>query len=175
MEQKLDGIFAMLSASNHNLPIKDVNVPNAPCPTPSSASDRNDQFLVQQPHTAMSDVQSLTSMAPIPSLWLKFDESQDVIGRGIISYDKAEVLLRGYGTHAPNFPFIIISPTVSLDSLRREKPFLLLSILTMTSTSNLPIQDLLETELRETLGRKVIFNGEKSLDLLQGLMIYVAW
>jgi hypothetical protein len=175
MEQRLDGIFAMLAATNNNRPIKDINLPDAPYPTPSMASDRNESFLTPQPQNFMSNVQPLTPMKPMPSLWLKFDEFQDVIGKGIISYDKAETLLRSYGTHAPNFPFIVLSPSDSLDSLRREKPFLLLSILTIASTSNLPLQDLLEAELRETLGRKVIFNGEKSLDLMQGLLIYLAW
>jgi hypothetical protein len=175
MEQKLDGIFAMLSASNRNPSMKDVNLPNDPYPTPSAASDRNESVFVPQPHSVTSSVQPLTSMTPMSSLWQKFDESQDVIGKGIISYEKAETFLRAYGTHAPNFPFVVISPTISLDFLRREKPFLLLSILTIGSTSNLPLQDILEAELRETLGRKVIFHGEKSLDLLQGLLIYLAW
>jgi hypothetical protein len=175
MEQKLDGIFAILSASNRNPLMKDINLSNAPYPTPSVASDRNESAFIPQPHSVASNAQSLASMTPMSSLWQKFDESQDVIGKGIISYEKAETLLRGYGTHAPNFPFVVLSPTVSLDFLRHEKPFLLLSILTMESTSNLPLQDVLEAELRETLGRKVIFNGEKSLDLLQGLLIYLAW
>jgi hypothetical protein len=165
----------MLSARNCNPLGKDMKSPNASYPTPSAASDPTEPFIVPQPRNIPSNVQPLTSMTPLSSPWLKFDESQDAIGKGIITYDKAEALLRGYGTHAPNFPFIVFSPTVSLDFLRREKPFLLLSILTMASTSNQALQDLLEAELRETLGRKVIFNGEKSLDLLQGLLIYLAW
>jgi hypothetical protein len=175
MEQKLDGIFAMLSASNRNPLGKDMDLPDVPYPTPSAASDRNDSVIVPQTCNIMSNVQPLTSMMPLSPPWLKLDEPQDVIRKGIITYDKAETLLRSYGTHAPHFPFIVFSPTISLDSLRREKPFLLLSILTMASTSNLPLQDLLEAELRETLGRKVIFDGEKSLDLLQGLLVYLAW
>jgi hypothetical protein len=173
MEQKLDGIFAMLSARN---PLgEDMKLPDAPYPTPSAASDATDSVIVPQPQNSTSNVQPLTLMTPLSSLWLKFDEPQDIIGKGIITYDKAEALLRSYGTHAPNFPFIVLSPTVSLDSLRLEKPFLLLSILTMASTSNQVLQDLLEAELRENLGRKVIFNSEKSLDLLQGLLIYLTW
>jgi hypothetical protein len=175
MEQKLDGIFAMLSANNLKPLRKDMNLPDVPYPTPSVGSDPTDSVIGPQPCNVMSNVQPLTWMTPLSSSWLKFDESQDVIGKGIITYDKAEALIRGYGTHAPNFPFIVFSPTVSLDSLRREKPFLLLSILTMASTSSQGLQDLLEAELRETLGRKVIFNCEKSLDLLQGLLIYLAW
>lgn len=175
MEQKLDGIFALLTASNRNPLGKDMKLPDTPYPTPSAASDPPDAVIIPQPRNFMSNVQPLSLMTPLSSPWLKFDEPQDVIGKGIITYNKAEALLRDYGTHAPNFPFVVFSPTVSLDSLRHEKPFLLLSILTVASTSNQALQDLLEAELRETLGRKVIFNGEKSLDLLQGLLIYLTW
>jgi hypothetical protein len=175
MEQKLDGIFAMLSAGNLNPLGKEMKLPDASHPTPSAAGNVTDSVLVPQTRNIINNVQQLGLMTPLSPSWLKFDELQDAIGKGIIAYDKAEALLRGYGTHAPNFPFIVFSPTVSLDFLRREKPFLLLSVLTMASTSNQVLQDLLEAELRETLGRKVIFNGEKSLDLLQGLLVYLAW
>jgi len=175
MEQKLDGIFAMLLANNQKTLGKEMNLLDVLYPTPSAAGDLTDSVIVPQPRNVMSNFQPLTLMTPLSSSRLNFDESQDAIGKGIITYDKAEALLRDYGTHAPNFPFIVFSPTVSLDSLRREKPFLLLAILTMASTSNQTLQDLLEADLRETLGRKVIFNGEKSLDLLQGLLIYLAW
>jgi hypothetical protein len=175
MEQKLDGIFAMLSANNRKPVGKDINLPDVPYPTPSASSDRNNSAAILEARNVMSNVQPLMSITPLSSPWLKFDEPQDVIGKGIITYDKAETLLRSFGTHAHNFPFIVFSSTVSLYSLRREKPFLLLSILSIASSSNQTLQDLLEAELRETLGRKVIFNGEKSLDLLQGLLIYLAW
>ncbi len=175
MEQRLDGLFAMLSANSRNVPIKDIKVTDVPYPMPSTPSDQIESAMIPQPRSAMNSIPPLTPITATSYSWPKFDESQDVIGKGIICYDKAETLLRSYGTHAYNFPFIVLSATASLDSLRREKPFLLLSILTVASSSNLPLQDLLEAELRQTLSRKVIFDGQKSLDLLQGLLIYLTW
>lgn len=175
MEQKLDDIFAMLSASNRATLSSDSSSAEVPYPTPSTTSDLNDSALFPQPHNAGINVFQPLTLTPSTSSWLKYNGSQDVIERGIITYEKAESLLLSYGTHAANFPFIVLSPDIPLDSLRYEKPFLLLAILTMTSTSNQQLQDQLEAELRESLGRKVIFNGEKSLDLLQGLLVYLAW
>jgi hypothetical protein len=172
MEQKLDGIFAMLSA---NIPANHLISPEDHYPTPQTTSDPREAMAVPQLRNAEVDILKPLTVTNSLSPWLMFDESQDVIGKGIVTYEKAESLLRIYGTHAPNFPFIVFSSNVPLDILRRERPFLLLSILTLASNSNLQLQDRLESELRETLGRKVIFNGEKSLDLLQGLLIYLAW
>lgn len=64
---------------------------------------------------------------------------------------------------------------MTLDSLRREKPFLLLSILSSAASSNEKLQSQLELELRESLSRRVIVHGEKSLDLLQGVLVYLTW
>jgi hypothetical protein len=175
MEQKLDGIFAMLSASNRVTLSKDLNLPEVPYPIPSTESDRGESVMVPRLRNAGVDILQPLTITNLSPSWPDFDGSQDVIGKGIITYDKAESLLRTFGTHAPNFPFIVLSQNVPLDSLRRERPFLLLSILTRASNSNLQLQDRLESELLETLGRKVIFNGEKSLDLLQGLLVYLTW
>lgn len=175
MEQKLDDIFAMLSANKHATLGKDLESPEYLYPTPSTTSDLGGPMGVPRTRNAGVDILTPLKVTNSSSSLLEFDESQDVIGKGIINNDKAEALLRNYGTHAPNFPFIVFPTNVSVDILRREKPFLLLSILTVASSVDLDLQDRLETELRETLGRKVIFNGEKSLDLLQGLLVYLAW
>jgi hypothetical protein len=107
--------------------------------------------------------------------WIRCDASQDVIGTGIISLDAAEKLLQEYRTHVPHFTFVAISQHDSLKSLRREKPFLLLSILATSSRCHKQLQDKLEKEVRKDLGQRVIVQGDKSLDLLQGLLVYLAW
>ena len=68
-----------------------------------------------------------------------------------------------------------MEPSKTLETLRWEKPFLLLSILVMASAKARGLQVLLEKELRELLASKVIVEGELSLDLLQGLCVYLAW
>ncbi|KFZ20552.1 hypothetical protein V501_00059 [Pseudogymnoascus sp. VKM F-4519 (FW-2642)] len=166
MEQRLDDIVGLLSSNSCN------SLSVAPSQTQSVARTQVDSRVLQQPGSSTSEVYQ--PMLGVSAPWLKFEDLQDVIGKGIISINKAEDILQTYGTHAPNFPFVVIPPNMSLDYFRREKPFLLLSILVISSNSNLQFQDRLETELRETLSRKVIINCEKSLDLLQGLMIYLS-
>ncbi|RFU31464.1 hypothetical protein B7463_g4854, partial [Scytalidium lignicola] len=123
----------------------------------------------QQQHREFEDIVELTSICS------QLENSPDAIDKKIISLDVAGKYLQIYRTHASYFPFVVIHPHDTLYSLRQYKPFLLLSILTVSAKSNSPHQRRLEIELRQTLGTKVIVNGEKSLDLLQGLLVYLCW
>ena len=98
-----------------------------------------------------------------------------MIDKGVLSEKEAEDLLRVYQDASRDYPFVYVDPTTTLEALRWEKPFLLLSILVMASPRARSLQVLLEKELRELLANKVIVEGELSLDLLQGLLIYLAW
>ena len=62
-----------------------------------------------------------------------------------------------------------------MTSLRDEKPFLFLNVLTMAAQKFPGLQGTLEKEVRDVLGAKVISEGEQSLDLLQGMLVYLAW
>ena len=64
---------------------------------------------------------------------------------------------------------------MTVSSMRHERPFLLLNVLTMAAQRYQELQIVLEKEVREVLGSKIISEGEQSLDLLQGLMVYLAW
>lgn len=104
-----------------------------------------------------------------------FDDLQDVIARGLVTLQKAEDSVQHFRDTASNSPFVIISPDTSIDYLRRQKPFLLLTVVAMATINNMKLQKLLDQEIRDTLGRRVFMSGEKSLDLLQGILIYLTW
>ncbi|TVY24608.1 Transcriptional regulator [Lachnellula hyalina] len=113
---------------------------------------------------------------PMPSTsFTIFDDLQDVISRGLVTLEKAEESVQHFRSTASNSPFVIISPGTSIDYLRRQKPFLLLNVLAMATVNNMKLQKLLDQEIRDTLGRRVFMSGEKSLDLLQGILIYLTW
>lgn len=40
---------------------------------------------------------------------------------------------------------------------------------------NPPLRHQLDHELRKVLSEKLIVDGQKSLDFLQGLLVYLAW
>jgi hypothetical protein len=72
------------------------------------------------------------------------------------------------------FPFIILPESQTAQDLRQERPFLWLCIMAVSSKSSVQ-QIALEKELRTIIGRQLLLEGEKTLDLLLGVMTYIAW
>jgi len=171
MEQKLDSLYALL-ASGAEVPKETISLPALTQAEPQPTFP----FETLQPYNSPPPLRCVAPHFPVFSLpYLVFDDIQDVISKGIVTFDLAERSLQLFRTKACNFPFVVVSEQTSLDSLRRERPFLLHSILTFGAQSDLKLQRALELELRESLSKKVIVNGEKSMDLLQGVLIYLAW
>ncbi|CAG8948861.1 hypothetical protein HYFRA_00001984 [Hymenoscyphus fraxineus] len=115
-----------------------------------------------------------SSIFPFPDY--VFNDLDDCISKGMISFESAEDSLKYFKTKSHTFPFVLYpDESMGLDWMRRERPFLLLAILTSAQGRNRRVQEVLEGELKAELGRRVIMVGEKSLDLLQGLLVYLAW
>jgi len=72
------------------------------------------------------------------------------------------------------FPFIILPESQTAQGLRQERPFLWLCIMAVSSKSSVQ-QVALEKELRTIIGRQLLLEGDKTLDLLLGVMTYIAW
>lgn len=90
--------------------------------------------------------------------------------------EAAEELLSTFKTQMiPHFPFIVIYPHENAQHLRREKPFLFLAILSTASFADMPLQRLLGNETKKFIASHMVLNGEVSLELLQGLLVFLAW
>jgi hypothetical protein len=187
MEQKLDGLMALLSAKQERKEQSAISKPPSPpseLATSSMSLPSSDGVIPElsanfEPSMPLPrfDSRGISNLDFPAFSFPSFDNSQiqDVISKGVIDFNQAEQAIGFYKTKAANFPFVLIPPNMSLDSLRRERPFLLLCILTYTAALNAKLQSQLDLEVRETLSRKVVVNGETSLDLLQGILVYLAW
>lgn len=182
MEQRLDGLYALLSSttkvSKENEAITLPSPPQPPTPAQIEAlpEDFGELFTTYTAPRVSTEPPKFPQHYPVWSFpHLVFDDIQDVLSKGILSFHDAEESLRVFRTKACNFPFVLVPPEMSLDSMRREKPFLLLTILTFGAQETFKLQRTLELEIREQLSRKMIVDGEKSLDLLQGLLVYLCW
>ncbi|TEY46934.1 hypothetical protein BOTCAL_0310g00010 [Botryotinia calthae] len=176
MEQKLDGILNLLAAKSQAEP--QSNSTSAPVSPPEDMPlDLSEMFelsfpLLPMENTSPKPFQQISLPAP-PNVGC--DGLHDVISRCIVSTKEAEDALKEFASRASAFPFVLLPPRISLESLRHERPILLLAVLASTSQSNIPVQHLLESELRETIGSRTIMHGEKSIDLLQGILLYLTW
>lgn len=92
-----------------------------------------------------------------------------------VSVQDAEHYLQLFRTeHLSNFPFYYIPETKTSAELRQEKPYLWLCIMSVTST-NLQQQLSLSRLVRELASQEILIEGERSLDLLLGLLCVVGW
>ncbi|KAI5464219.1 hypothetical protein BGZ63DRAFT_481573 [Mariannaea sp. PMI_226] len=90
--------------------------------------------------------------------------------------NSAESLLTSFRGMLSHFPCIVLSPEDTVSSLAATRPFVLLSILAAASGSRtLQGHTLYDEEFRKVLGLKFVAGGERSLELLQGMLIYCAW
>lgn len=91
------------------------------------------------------------------------------------SADEANGLLNRFRDHmAPFLPFLVVPPTLSAEDLNRNRPFLLKSILAVAS--RVPSQRLaIGKWLVMQLSTRMAVNGERSLDLLLGVLTYTGW
>jgi hypothetical protein len=119
----------------------------------------------------LDDVPFCSSMITFPDVFI--DAIQDPISKGIISFSKAEEYVHVFRSRS--FPWVRLPKQTSLETLRKERPFLLLSVLTFAAHENVQLQRQLELDLKDSLMKKLVVHGEKSLDLLQGLLVYLAW
>ncbi|CZT11660.1 related to cercosporin resistance protein [Rhynchosporium agropyri] len=128
--------------------------------TPPSSSNPSEQSFPQQ---------NAVIVCPI------FDTFRDVISKGLIGLNEVEDALRLFRSKQNTFPFVVIPVNLSMDSLRRQRPFLFLAIMCCAKEHNAKLQQHIELELKDNLSRRILVNGEKSLDLLQGILIYLTW
>ena len=102
--------------------------------------------------------------------------SYDAIGRGLVSFEETEAILVSFrDLFSTQFPFVVVSPEKSIQELRRESPFLLHAMVAVGVYTNPQLQRQLGEEIRQQLGTRLVIGAEKSLDLLQGLLVYAAW
>lgn len=112
--------------------------------------------------------ESLASIAEPPAF-------ADVIQKGMISLQEAAELVDAFITRYSRFPFLTIPSSSELISFRCEKPFLLLAVLTIAARNRTKLHESLRGELCQVLATRIIVDASKNIDLLQGLLVHLAW
>ncbi|EHY58925.1 Transcription factor opdL [Exophiala dermatitidis] len=142
---------------------------------------------------ASSDLLSSTSTSlPTPSVSSSHEDNNSTEGRPVFpNAPSAEPHRSIFQTLAPMaeerifsdfrtdmsqyFPFVAIPPSQTIAEIRRAKPFLFRACLTVACHGDLHLQRQMAHELSKQLGDCMLVRGDKSLDLLQGILILVAW
>ena len=101
----------------------------------------------------------------------------DPVDRGILSMDTARHLLDHYKTYMYGYyPVVHIAPTCTADELRRTRPILFLAILASAAGPEHPeLAAKLDKLVLEEYANRTVLNSEKSLELVQALLVSSSW
>lgn len=93
-----------------------------------------------------------------------------------VTLEEAEGLLHRYQQLlSPGLPFVVVPVETTARSLLEQKPVLLRAISTVAFFHDLPRQQSLIKDLIRDIGERMLVKGEKSIDLLQGIVVLVGW
>jgi hypothetical protein len=108
-------------------------------------------------------------MRPLPSIAGYVDEN-------VRSQDEAQLMLNVFRNElTPQFPFVVISPTATFGEVREKKPFLLLVVVMIACRHDVLRQGTIAMTVRDVICQRMLINSEQSLDMLQGMLLYLAW
>jgi hypothetical protein len=99
----------------------------------------------------------------------------DVVDRGILSMEVARRLVEHYKRDLyPQYPQVYIPCTA--DDLRESKPILFLAVLAAGAESEGPdLANALDHEVLQEYATRSVVNSEKSVQLVQALLISAVW
>jgi RalA-binding protein 1 len=86
-----------------------------------------------------------------------------------------ELFVRYVDHMAPQLPTVVFPPSQSVSELRRTKPVLFLAIIASASSEIQALQADLQRELMTVLAEKVFLSGEKSIEIVQAILIATTW
>jgi len=141
------------------------------------ASSRRRPLTVPGPSSGQSDSDSPTPAAV---------GTHDPFSRGLLDVERAGPLFRRFrASMTPRFPFVVLpatddgsgteKETEGLQLLRRQRPFLCLAALAASCHDDFVLQRELSRLFNESLSARLATGNIRSLDVLQGLLVHLAW
>ena len=184
MEQKLDGLVTLLTSAQSTLqavpsnqealgsfprsPVSlDFNATiNGPSATRPSSKGYNRRVAIAQP-VSVSGGTAPVDLARGTAAKVMVAETDEREAENMLSEFRANM--------TEQFPFVIIHPDTTSQFLFEERPLLWKAIMVAASHGNSDRQLALGADMFEDLITRLLFRAEKSLDLLQALLVFIAW
>lgn len=178
LEEKIDGLVTLLNASRQLPPTAVGKLPEharfASLDQGAIVTHVPEKPSVQVGQTAAAE--SLKSSRNPSTLPTPPVELMDIFPGFRVSLLEAEDILRIYNeSYSPLFPFVPIPQMTSANDLLAEKPFLFRTIMTAVAPQNATIQKQAAVWFREYMAEHMLVNQEKSIELLQAILVRIAW
>ena len=167
LQRKLDELLALLKPDDIARSRHLSNATRSPgIPSPNSQPDYADDMSRSSggvPRLSATDIPSVSSWA---------SNLYDIVESSV---EEDEANLTAFKTCKTKFlPILYLPPALTVQQLRVERPFLWLCIMAVTSRSTAQ-QRLLSVKVKQTIAHDFVVKSERSLDALQGLLVFIGW
>ncbi|KAK7743268.1 hypothetical protein SLS53_004353 [Cytospora paraplurivora] len=143
----------------------------APPSSRSNGPSRADGSPNPQPDTPGPNFRGATR-PPAPST----AGSVQIIPGFTMTFYEADRALNLYRSlYAPYFPFVTVPVMVTAYELTQNSPFLFRTIVSVTTPQSPAIQADFKVWFRHYIAEHVVINNERRLELLQALLVHIAW
>ena len=153
----VNGVAGTASATQSGLSNAGSSGPSVSVPESELEYSLGNDFFVEYPRL------NLTQSLP------------DLLSSLSTSIASADGHLLHFRNMATYFPFVIIPNEANVLSMSWDRPFLCLAALCAVTSADKVLQKTLEQSFRIAILQKIMIDGERSLDLLNGLLVYLAW
>ncbi|KAF5547968.1 cercosporin resistance [Fusarium napiforme] len=104
------------------------------------------------------------------------EASHNPFSRGLLSFEKGQEFLDTFRMRmSPHFPFVIVAESVTIQGLVQDRPTLCVAILAAASHEDLKLQQSLGKLFNEIVLVIMVKGPFATLDMLQGLLVHLAW
>ncbi|KAL8937384.1 MAG: hypothetical protein Q9216_004454 [Gyalolechia sp. 2 TL-2023] len=147
---------------------------DAESPNPHSTRKNSGNSYVRhdQHDRGTSSLQSRTPHSTSPT-----HEYADVVDRKVLDASLAADLFEHYiQKMASHMPLVVFPPDIPAGKVRKHRPTLFLAILSVASGQEHPdLQRILAKEIMRAFADRIIYKGEKSLELIMALQVLTIW
>jgi hypothetical protein len=175
LEEKLSDLVSLLQSQHSQPPANSisqrasVSEPEAPL-SPKTLETARQMYLTDWHSQCLTPItmasKSTAQVSP---------SNGSVVYSSAASQLRAEQYLYMFRTHHLEcFPLIYLPAETKVDEIQRERPFLWLNIQAVCERSPSKKNEL-GLRIRETLATKVVVEGERSIDLFLGLLVFMSW
>ena len=175
LEDKLEGIMSLLSAAGQNPPVTAPSQGRHEGRSGPGRPDSQRRALYPQPPTSPAATPKDPVVPPTQVLQSEPSSIQIIPGFAL-SLTEADAILNLYRTsYSPHFPFVAIPVTATAAELEQSSPLLFRTILQVVAPQTAAIQKGVDRWFRRTVAQRVIVEQERCLELLQALLVFIAW
>ena len=173
LEERLDTLTNLLTSARGSTDALDLPVSAAlPTPSVSSATTQDGGPPSSELSTVLGDDRWVKAFCRPKEI----AEPDTSIFRASLASVLEEKLFSDFRTEMNQFfPFVMIPPQATAADYRKEKPFLFRSCIAAAFHRDPILQREISEELLRYIGERMLMKAERSMDLLQGILVLLAW